>query len=122
MTNEAKNFLLAGQQLQENFSRLITINKELKEAKIDLTQLDKRLARYDQLFDKMLDTPASQQDWKKVIAELNQNIKELDTYFTWIRDVEKYDIQISQQELERMIAYKNTIQNQIHRLQNNLQD
>lgn len=122
MTNEAKNFLLAGQQLQENFSRLITINKELKEAKIDLIQLDKRLARYDQLFDKMLDTPASQQDWKRVIAELNQSIKELDTYFTWIHDVEKYDIQISQQKLERMIAYKNTIQNQIHRLQNNLQD
>lgn len=117
----ARSFLLAGQQLQENFSRILTINKILKEAKINLAQLDDRLARYDQLFNEMLKLPAEQQDWDRVTAELNRNIKELDTYFMWLKDVDKYDIQISQQELERMLLYRKTIQNQVQRLQQEMQ-
>lgn len=122
MTYEARNFLMAGQQLQENFARLITINNLLKEARIDLTQIGKRMVKYGQLFDKMLNTPESQQDWKRVISELNSNIKELNTYFTWISDVEKYNIQITQQELDTMIAYKGVIQNQVRTLQGYLKD
>lgn len=122
MTYEARNFLMAGQQLQENFARLVTINNLLKEAKIDLTQIGKRMTRYGQFFDTMLNTPESQQDWKRVISELNRNIKELNTYFTWISDVEKYNIQITQQELNTMIAYKDMIQNQIRTLRRNLED
>lgn len=122
MTYEARNFLMAGQQLQENFARLVTINSLLREARIDSTQIGKRMTRYGQLFDKMLNTPESQQDWKRVISELNSNIKELNTYFTWISDVEKYNIQITQQEIDTIIAYKGVLQNQVHILQRNLKD
>lgn len=122
MTYEARNFLMAGQQLQENFARLVTINNLLREARIDLTQIGKRMTRYGQLFDKMLNTPESQQDWKRVISELNSNIKELNTYFTWISDVEKYNIQITQQEIDTMIAYKGVLQKQVRILQRNLKD
>lgn len=122
MTYEARNFLMAGQQLQENFARLVTINNLLREARIDLTQIGKRMTRYGQLFDKMLNTPESQQDWKRVISELNNNIKELNTYFTWISDVEKYNIQITQQETDTMLVYRSVIQNQVRTLQRNLKD
>ena len=50
ISNESKRFLLQSIQLQENFARLATINNLLKEAKIDLSDLDKRLDRYDKFF------------------------------------------------------------------------
>ena len=39
ISQDAKAFLLQANQLQENFSRLITVNNLLKEAKIDLSAL-----------------------------------------------------------------------------------
>ena len=41
ISQDAKTFLLQANQLQENFSRLMTVNNLLKEAKIDLSDLDK---------------------------------------------------------------------------------
>ena len=55
ISQDAKAFLLQANQLQENFSRLMTINNLLEEAKIDLPALDKRPGCYDNYFDKMLD-------------------------------------------------------------------
>lgn len=111
-----KLFLLQANQLQENFSRLITVNDLLKEAKIDLSALDKRLGRYDNYFDKMLETAPVNQGWDFIIKQLEDNVNELNTYFSWINDVEKYDIQITEQELQRMIQYRNTIRNQIQQI------
>lgn len=116
ISQDAKTFLLQANQLQENFSRLITINDLLKEAKIDLSALDKRLGRYDNYFDKMLETAPVNQDWDFIIKQLEDNVNELNTYFSWINDVEKYDIQITEQELQRMIQYRNTIRNQIQQI------
>ena len=116
ISQDAKTFLLQANQLQENFSRLITVNDLLKEAKIDLSALDKRLSRYDNYFDKMLETAPINQDWNFIIKQLEDNVNELNTYFGWINDVEKYDIQITEQELQRMIQYRNTIRNQIQQI------
>lgn len=116
ISQDAKTFLLQANQLQENFSRLITVNNLLKEAKIDLSALDKRLSRYDNYFDKMLETAPVNQDWNFIIKQLEDNVNELNTYFGWINDVEKYDIQITEQELQRMIQYRNTIRNQIQQI------
>ena len=93
ISQDAKTFLLQANQLQENFSRLITVNNLLKEAKIDLSALDKRLGRYDNYFDKMLETAPVNQDWNFILKQLEDNVNELNTYFGWINDVEKYDIQ-----------------------------
>ncbi len=122
ISKDAKKFLLQGNQLQENFSRLITINKLLNEAKIDMSKLEKRLERYDNFFDKMLETAPEDQDWTFIIKQLEDNVKELDTYFSWIKDVEKYDIQITQQELQKMTQYKNTVNLQIQQLRILLND
>lgn len=116
ISQDAKTFLLQANQLQENFSRLITVNDLLKEAKIDLSALDKRLSRYDNYFDKMLETSPINQDWNFIIKQLEDNVNELNTYFGWINDVEKYGIQITEQELQRMIQYRNTIRNQIQQI------
>lgn len=116
ISQDAKTFLLQANQLQENFSRLITVNDLLKEAKIDLSALDKRISRYDNYFDKMLETAPVNQDWNFIIKQLEDNANELNTYFGWINDVEKYDIQITEQELQRMIQYRNTIRNQIQQI------
>ncbi len=116
ISQDAKTFLLQANQLQENFSRLITVNNLLKEAKIDLSALDKRLSRYDNYFDKMLETAPVNQDWNFIIKQLEDNANELNTYFGWVNDVEKYDIQITEQELQRMIQYRNTIRNQIQQI------
>lgn len=116
ISQDAKAFLLQAKQLQENFSRLITINGLLKEAKIDLSALDKRLGRYDNYFDKMLETAPVNQDWNFIIRQLEDNVNELNAYFDWINDVKKYDIQITEQELQRMIQYRNTIKNQIQQI------
>lgn len=118
ISQEAKSFLLQATQLQENFSRLITINNSLKEAKIDLTALDKRLSKYDNYFDKMLETAPANQDWNFIIKQFEDNVKELNTYFKWIEDVETYDIQITKQELQRMTQYQDTINKQIQRIKN----
>lgn len=118
ISQDAKTFLLQANQLQENFSRLITVNNLLKEAKIDLSALDKRLGRYDNYFDKMLETTPIDQDWNFILKQLEDNVNELNTYFGWINDVEKYDIQITEQELQRMIQYRNTIRNQIQQIRN----
>lgn len=118
ISQDAKTFLLQANQLQENFSRLITVNNLLKEAKIDLSALDKRLGRYDNYFDKMLETAPVNQDWNFILKQLEDNVNELNTYFGWINDVEKYDIQITEQELQRMIQYRNTIRNQIQQIRN----
>lgn len=118
ISQDAKTFLLQANQLQENFSRLITVNNLLKEAKIDLSALDKRLGRYDNYFDKMLETAPIDQDWNFILKQLEDNVNELNTYFGWINDVEKYDIQITEQELQRMIQYRNTIRNQIQQIRN----
>ena len=118
ISQDAKTFLLQANQLQENFSRLITVNNLLKEAKIDLSALDKRLGRYDNYFDKMLETAPIDQDWNFILKQLEDNVNELNTYFGWINDVEKYDIQITEQELQRMIHYRNTIRNQIQQIRN----
>ena len=118
ISQDAKTFLLQANQLQENFSRLITVNNLLKEAKIDLSALDKRLGRYDNYFDKMLETAPVNQDWNFIVKQLEDNVNELNTYFGWINDVEKYDIQITEQELQRMIQYRNTIRNQIQQIRN----
>ena len=116
ISQDAKAFLLQANQLQENFSRLMTINNLLEEAKIDLSDLDKRLGRYDNYFDKMLETAPKNQDWNFIVKQLEDNVNELNTYFDWIKDVEKYDIQITEQELQRMVQYKNTIKNQIQQI------
>lgn len=116
ISHDAKAFLLQANQLQENFSRLITVNNLLDEAKIDLFSLDKRLSRYDNYFDKMLETAPIDQDWNFIVKQLEDNVKELNTYFDWIKDVEKYNIQITEQELQRMIQYRNTVNNQIQQI------
>ena len=116
ISQEAKSFLLQATQLQENFSRLITVDNLLKEAKIDLSALDKRLSRYDNYFDKMLETAPVNQDWNFIIKQLEDNVNELNTYFEWIEDVETYDIQITEQELRRMSQYRDTVNNQIQQL------
>ena len=116
ISQDAKNFLLQANQLQENFSRLMTVNSLLEESKIDLSALDKRLNRYDNYFDKMLETATVNQDWNFIVKQLENNVNELNTYFDWVNDIEKYDIQITEQELQRMIQYRNTIKNQIQRI------
>lgn len=122
ISQDAKAFVLQANQLQENFSRLMTINNLLEEAKIDLSDLDKRLGRYDNYFDKMLETAPIDQDWNFIVKQLEDNINELNTYFDWIKDVEKYDIQITEQELQRMVQYKNTIKNQIQQIRTILEN
>lgn len=116
ISQDAKTFLLQANQLQENFSRLITVNDLLKEAKIDLPALDKRLGCYNNYFDKMLETTPIDQDWNFIVKQLEGNVNELNTYFDWIKDVENYDIQITEQELQRMVQYRNTIRNQIQQI------
>lgn len=122
ISQDAKAFLLQANQLQENFSRLMTINNLLEEAKIDLSALDKRLERYDNYFDKMLETAPIDQDWNFIVKQLEDNVNELNTYFDWIKDVEKYDIQITEQELQRMVHYRNTIRNQIQQIKSILEN
>lgn len=122
ISQDAKAFVLQANQLQENFSRLMTINNLLEEAKIDLSDLDKRLGRYDNYFDKMLETAPKNQDWNFIVKQLEDNVNELNTYFDWIKDVEKYDIQITEQELQRMVQYKNTIKNQIQQIRTILEN
>lgn len=122
ISQEAKAFLLQANQLQENFSRLVTVNNLLSEAKIDLSALDKRLGSYDNYFDKMLETAPIDQDWNFIIKQLEDNVKELNTYFDWIKDVEKYDIQITEQELQRMVQYRNTVNNQIQQIKGILEN
>lgn len=122
ISQDAKTFLLQANQLQENFSRLMTINNLLEEAKIDLSALDKRLGRYDNYFDKMLETAPIDQDWNFIVKQLEDNVNELNTYFDWIKDVEKYDIQITEQELQRMVHYRNTIRNQIQQIKSILEN
>ena len=122
ISQDAKAFLLQANQLQENFSRLMTINNLLEEAKIDLSTLDKRLGRYDNYFDKMLETAPIDQDWNFIVKQLEGNVNELNTYFDWIKDVENYDIQITEQELQRMVQYRNTIKNQIQQIKSVLEN
>lgn len=122
ISQDAKAFLLQANQLQENFSRLMTINNLLEEAKIDLSALDKRLERYDNYFDKMLETAPIDQDWNFIVKQLEDNVNELNTYFDWIKDVENYDIQITEQELQRMVHYRNTIRNQIQQIKSILEN
>lgn len=122
ISQDAKAFVLQANQLQENFSRLMTINNLLEEAKIDLSDLDKRLGRYDNYFDKMLETAPKNQDWNFIVKQLEDNINELNTYFDWIKDVEKYDIQITEQELQRIVQYRNTIKNQIQQIKSILEN
>lgn len=122
ISQDAKVFLLQANQLQENFSRLMTINNLLEEAKIDLSALDKRLERYDNYFDKMLETAPIGQDWNFIVKQLEDNVNELNTYFDWIKDVENYDIQITEQELQRMVQYRNTIKNQIQQIKSILEN
>lgn len=122
ISQDAKAFLLQANQLQENFSRLMTINNLLEEAKIDLSALDKRLGRYDNYFDKMLETAPIDQDWNFIVKQLEDNVNELNTYFNWIKDVENYDIQITEQELQRMVQYRNTIKNQIQQIKSILEN
>lgn len=116
ISSESKRFLLQSIQLQENFARLSTINNLLKEAKIDLSDLDKRLDGYDKFFIEMMNNSPINQDWNFIIRQLEDNRKELSTYFTWIKDVENYDIQITKPELQRMIRYRSTIESQIQAL------
>ena len=122
ISQDAKAFLLQANQLQENFSRLMTINNLLEEAKIVLSALDKRLGRYDNYFDKMLETAPIDQDWNFIVKQLESNVNELNTYFDWIKDVENYDIQITEQELQRMVQYRNTIKNQIQQIKSILEN
>ena len=122
ISQDAKAFLLQANQLQENFSRLMTINNLLEEAKIDLSDLDKRLGCYDNYFDKMLETASIDQDWNFIVKQLEGNVNELNTYFDWIKDVENYDIQITEQELQRMVQYRNTIKNQIQQIKSILEN
>lgn len=122
ISQDAKTFLLQANQLQENFSRLMTINNLLEEAKIDLSALDKRLGRYDNYFDKVLETAPIDQDWNFIVKQLEDNVNELNTYFDWIKDVENYDIQITEQELQRMVQYRNTIKNQIQQIKSILEN
>lgn len=116
ISNESKRFLLQSIQLQENFARLTTINNLLKEAKLDLSDLDKRLDRYDKFFIEMVNNSPINQDWDFIIKQLEDNRKELSTYFTWIKDVENYDIQITKPELQRLIRYRSTIKSQLQAL------
>lgn len=122
ISQDAKAFVLQANQLQENFSRLMTINNLLEEAKIDLSDLDKRLGRYDNYFDKMLETAPIDQDWNFIVKQLEDNVNELNTYFDWIKDVENYDIQITEQELQRIVQYRNTIKNQIQQIKSILEN
>lgn len=122
ISQDAKAFLLQANQLQENFSRLMTINNLLEEAKIDLSALDKRLGRYDNYFDKMLETAPIDQDWNFIVKQLEDNVNELNTYFDWIKGVENYDIQITEQELQRMVQYRNAIKNQIQQIKSILEN
>lgn len=122
ISQDAKAFLLQANQLQENFSRLMAINNLLEEAKIDLSALDKRLGRYDNYFDKMLEIAPKNQDWNFIVKQLEDNVNELNTYFDWIKDVENYDIQITEQELQRMVQYRNTIKNQIQQIKSILEN
>lgn len=122
ISQDAKAFLLQANQLQENFSRLMTINNLLEEAKIDLSVLDKRLRCYDNYFDKMLETAPIDQGWNFIVKQLEGNVNELNTYFDWIKDVENYDIQITEQELQRMVQYRNTIKNQIQQIKSILEN
>lgn len=43
-------------------------------------------------------------------------------YFDWIKDVENYDIQITEQELQGMVQYRNTIKNQIQQIKSILEN
>lgn len=122
ISQDAKAFLLQANQLQENFSRLMTINNLLEEAKIDLSALDKRLGRYDNYFDKMLETAPIDQDWNFIVKQLEDNVNGLNTYFDWIKDIENYDIQITEQELQKMVQYRNTIKNQIQQIKSILEN
>lgn len=122
ISQDAKAFLLQANQLQENFSRLMTINNLLEEAKIDLSALDKKLGRYDNYFDKMLETAPIDQDWNFIVKQLEDNVNGLNTYFDWIKDIENYDIQITEQELQRMVQYRNTIKNQIQQIKSILEN
>lgn len=122
ISQDAKAFLLQANQLQENFSRLMTINNLLEEAKIDLSALDKRLGRYDNYFDKMLETAPIDQDWNFIVKQLEDNVNGLNTHFDWIKDIENYDIQITEQELQRMVQYRNTIKNQIQQIKSILEN
>lgn len=122
ISQDAKAFLLQANQLQENFSRLMTINNLLEEAKIDLSALYKRLGRYDNYFDKMLETAPIDQDWNFIVKQLEDNVNGLNTYFDWIKDIENYDIQITEQELQRMVQYRNTIKNQIQQIKSILEN
>lgn len=122
ISQNAKVFLLQANQLQENFSRLMTINNLLEEAKIDLSALDKKLERYDNYFDKMLETAPIDQDWNFIVKQLEDNVNGLNTYFDWIKDVENYDIQITEQELQRMVQCRNTIKNQIQQIKSILEN
>lgn len=116
ISSESKRFLLQSIQLQENFARLATINNLLKEAKLDLSDLDKRLDRYDKFFIEMVNNSPINQDWNFIIRQLEDNRKELSTCFAWIKDVENYDIQITKPELQRLIRYRSTIKSQLQAL------
>lgn len=117
ISKESKAFLAAGVQLQENFGRLVTINHLLNEAKIDMNQLETRLVRYNKYFDVMLEKSPKDQDWDFIIHQLEDNKKEIGVYLSWIKDTEKYDIQVTKQEVLQIINYQNLIGSQLKKLE-----
>lgn len=117
ISKESKAFLAAGVQLQENFGRLVTINHLLNEAKIDMSQLETRLVRYNKYFDVMLEKSPKDQDWDFIIHQLEDNKKEIRIYLSWIKDTEKYNIQVTEREVLQIINYQNLIGSQLKKLE-----
>lgn len=117
ISKESKAFLAAGVQLQENFGRLVTINHLLNEAKIDMSQLETRLVRYNKYFDVMLEKSPKDQDWDFIIHQLEDNKKEIEIYLSWIKDIEKYNIQVTEREVLQIINYQNLIGSQLKKLE-----
>lgn len=117
ISKESKAFLAAGVQLQENFGRLVTINHLLNEAKIDMSQLETRLTRYNKYFDIMLEKSPKDQDWDFIIHQLEDNKKEIGIYVSWIKDTKKYNIQVTEQEVLQIVNYRNLIDSQLKKLE-----
>lgn len=67
-------------------------------------------------FTEIVNNSPINQDWDFIIRQLEDSRKELSTYFTWIKDVENYDIQITKPELQRLIRYRSTIKSQLQAL------
>lgn len=121
ISKDSEKFIVALLQLEENFGRLFSIERFLKrrlnEATIDISQIEKRINRYSDLFDTMLVTALTDQDWKFIDGYLKDALNEIDTYFEWISDIDKNDIQITKKEIDELIRFKRIVEQQLKKTQ-----